>query len=228
MSTQAQLRGIGGKKRTNTLESASTASLPDALQQLVDETRQRFVATFGTQCDSIRILVDQVAALGPRGPVAALTHATHRLSGFAGTIGFPTISARASDLEDLVGGAGRGAFNGSLGRDCVDAIRKALPKDLASPPARSTPPPVSTARGPEILVAEDASEQRAIVTTWADAAEHIPMIRVLIVDDHAIVRSGLRALLSEAFHGAAIGEAADARRRWNSFGRKRGMSRCST
>ena len=36
------------------------------------------------------------------------------------------------------------------------------------------------------------------------------MIRVLIVDDHAIVRRGLRALLSHEFHGATFGEACDA------------------
>ena len=37
------------------------------------------------------------------------------------------------------------------------------------------------------------------------------MIRVLIVDDHAILRSGLRVLLSDEFHGAAFGEASNAR-----------------
>lgn len=37
------------------------------------------------------------------------------------------------------------------------------------------------------------------------------MIRVLIVDDHAILRRGLRALLSDEFHEAAFGEASDAR-----------------
>jgi DNA-binding NarL/FixJ family response regulator len=36
------------------------------------------------------------------------------------------------------------------------------------------------------------------------------MIRILIVDDHAIVRRGLRDLLSEQFYGAAFGEASDA------------------
>jgi two-component system invasion response regulator UvrY len=35
---------------------------------------------------------------------------------------------------------------------------------------------------------------------------------VLIVDDHAIVRRGLRALLADEFRGAAFGEAPDARR----------------
>jgi len=37
------------------------------------------------------------------------------------------------------------------------------------------------------------------------------MIRVLIVDDHAILRRGLRALLSDEFRGAAFGEASNAR-----------------
>ncbi|MDP9169214.1 MAG: response regulator transcription factor [Acidobacteriota bacterium] len=37
------------------------------------------------------------------------------------------------------------------------------------------------------------------------------MMRILIVDDHAIVRRGLKELLSDEFHGAAFGEASDAR-----------------
>lgn len=37
------------------------------------------------------------------------------------------------------------------------------------------------------------------------------MMRILIVDDHAILRRGLRALLSDEFRGAAFGEASDAR-----------------
>jgi len=36
------------------------------------------------------------------------------------------------------------------------------------------------------------------------------MMRVLIVDDHAILRRGLKDLLADEFHGAAFGEAADA------------------
>jgi DNA-binding NarL/FixJ family response regulator len=37
------------------------------------------------------------------------------------------------------------------------------------------------------------------------------MMKVLIVDDHAIVRRGLKAILSDEFHGATFGEASDAR-----------------
>jgi two-component system invasion response regulator UvrY len=37
------------------------------------------------------------------------------------------------------------------------------------------------------------------------------MMRILIVDDHAILRHGLRSMLSDEFHGATFGEASDAR-----------------
>ena len=188
---------------------ASLDPSPDTLQRGLDETRQRFVATFVAQCDSIHVLVDKVGVLGRRGPVGALTQIIHRLSGLAGTIGFPAISARASELEDLVGGDGHGAFDASLARAAVDAIRNAFAEDLASPPIGSPPAAVSAARAAKILVAEDASDRRAIVAKAG--AGVVPAIRVLIVDDHAIVRTGLRALLSEEFRGAAFGEASDAR-----------------
>ena len=151
----------------------STSSL-NALQQVLDETRQRFVATFVVRCDSIRILVDEVAAFGPKGPVAALMQVTHRLSGLAGTIGFPTISARASALEHLVHGAGSGAFDALLARDVVDAIREAFTTDLASPPVWALPA-IATAHGAKILVAEDESDQRAIVTTCLEGAGYVPI-----------------------------------------------------
>jgi len=181
------------------------------LQQVLGETRQRFIATFVAQCDSISILVDKAAAPGPRGPVRALARASHRLSGLAGTIGFPTVSARASELEVLVGGTGRGAFDTLLARDCVSAIREAFAKDLASPPVRSTPPVASTARDAKTPVADEESDRLAIVTTCLEGAGDVPVIRVLIVDDHAMVRRGLTALLSDEFRGATFGEACDAR-----------------
>jgi len=160
--------------------------------------RQRFVETFAAQCDAIRILVNEVA-LDPQGPIATLTQITHRLCGLAGTIGFPTISARASDLEHLVAGAG--AFDASAARAAVDAIRNALAKDLANS---------YTARGAKIVAAGEPPVEWPSGTTPPEGARTVSSIRVLIVDDHAMVRRGLRALLSDEFHGAAFGEAADA------------------
>jgi DNA-binding NarL/FixJ family response regulator/HPt (histidine-containing phosphotransfer) domain-containing protein len=185
--------------------SGSTKALPHGL----DEIRQRFISTFVAQCDAINVLVDEAAASCPGGPVAALTQITHRLSGLAGTIGFPTISARASDLEKLVGAAGRGALDGSRARKAVGAIRTALARDLARLPIAVPPPAVSSPSGSEIIVA-DEPDRPARVTPPLESAGHIPTIRVLIVDDHAIVRRGLRVLLAEEFRGAAFGEAANA------------------
>jgi DNA-binding response OmpR family regulator len=155
-------------------DSPSPAPFPDALQQVLNETRQRFVATFASQCDSIRILVDEVAAFGPKGPVAALTQVTHRLIGLAGTIGFPTISARVSDLEALVDGASIGAFDALLARDVMQTIQEAFTKDLASPPVWALPA-ISTTQGAKILVAEDEADQRAIVTTCLEGAGYVPI-----------------------------------------------------
>ena len=180
-------QGRAVQKNTDEVDRHSPPASPDALQPFLDKTRHRFVATFVAQCDSIRALVDKVAALGPRGPIAKLKQLTHRLSGLAGTIGFSTISARASELEDLADGAASGAFDAGRARDVVEALREALARDLARPP------------------------ERAFATSSLEAARHVPVIRVLIVDDHAVVRRGLMALLSDAFHGAAFGEASDAR-----------------
>src|SRR5688572_3273458 len=47
------------------------------------------------------------------------------------------------------------------------------------------------------------------------------MIRVLIVDDHAILRRGLRALLSDTFHEAVFGEASNAEQALEQLGKTR-------
>jgi two-component system, NarL family, invasion response regulator UvrY len=54
-----------------------------------------------------------------------------------------------------------------------------------------------------------------------DPPDGIPVIRVLIVDDHAILRRGLRSLLTDEFHGAAFGEASDAKEALGHLRKKR-------
>jgi two-component system cell cycle response regulator len=155
-------------------EGRRPGSSPDALQQVLDDTRRRFIASFPTRCDSIRILLDQVAASGPAGPLAALTQVTHRLSGLAGTIGFPTISARASELEVLLDNAESGALDAARARALVDGLREAFAQDIANPPPWALPAP-STAQGARILLAEDEPDQRAILTTCLEGAGYVPI-----------------------------------------------------
>jgi DNA-binding response OmpR family regulator len=165
--------------------SATLPSPADPLQQILDDTRHRFIASFAGQCDSIRIHVDMVATLGPEGPIAALRQLTHRLSGLAGTIGFPTISARASELEALIDAAGTTAFSAVAARNAVDAICGAYTVDLANPPVWASPAPKAV-HGSKILIAEDDADQRAIVTICLTAAGYAP---VAVVSGDLVVQA---------------------------------------
>ena len=126
--------------------------------------------------------MDKVTALGPDGPIAELTRLVHQLSGLAGTIGFPTVSARAAELEILAGGAGNGAFDAVRGDAVADVILKAFNQDLSQPsPAHDPTRALATlpvnlgnaeprrraedVKAPTILLAEDEPDQRAIVTS---------------------------------------------------------------
>jgi CheY-like chemotaxis protein len=47
------------------------------------------------------------------------------------------------------------------------------------------------------------------INTCIDGAAYTPKLRILLIDDHTMLRSGLKALLSAEFRGADFGEAAD-------------------
>ncbi|MBI4476344.1 MAG: response regulator, partial [Acidobacteria bacterium] len=157
------------------------------------ETRQRFIAGFPARCDSISLLVDTVAALGPRGPVVALRQIVHRITGLAGTVGFPTISDRAGQLEHMLTERGLPQFEPGRARSLVGQIRSAFAGDLASPPSWVTPEAPPT-RAAAILVVEDDEEQRDLVLARLEAAGHAPIG----------VASGTDVLHAVRFHHPAL------------------------
>jgi two-component system invasion response regulator UvrY len=187
---------------------APPASYQNAVQQFLDRRRKRLAETFTAHCDSVRALVDKVAALGPAGPVAQLRQLTRRLSGLAGTMGVSTVRTQVSRLERIVGGAGGSNFDVALAHNAVDALRAALNEDLArtGEGAGATPmldgilyvPVDGVALQPKPRI-ERRGRKRLVST-----------LRVLIVDDHAMLRRGLRALLSDEFKQSVFGEACDA------------------
>jgi CheY-like chemotaxis protein/HPt (histidine-containing phosphotransfer) domain-containing protein len=136
---------------------------PDAVQDVLHETRARFSATFAEQCAALRGFIDEVEAQGPAGPVDTLTQAAHRLTGLAGTIGFPTISARAAELEALVAGVGDGTVDALRARVVVDAMEEAFVTDLPNQPPQAAPAvgPVFAAR--TVVIAEDDPDVIRIV-----------------------------------------------------------------
>lgn len=160
---------------------------PDPGDSALDDARQRFITTFATQWDSIRILVDQVEATGPGGPVAALIEIANRLSTLARTIGFPTVGARASELEELMDGVSTGHFDGLRAHVVLDAMLEAFNKDLASSPlpaARSavvrTPAEAIAGEALPVAVAVDVEPPAVLVARTAVIAEDDPDVTRLV------------------------------------------------
>ena len=63
-------------------------------------------------------------------------------------------------------------------------------------------------KGPSLNIASRNLSSSAI-NTCIDGAAYTPNLRILLIDDHTMLRSGLKALLSAEFRGADFGEAAD-------------------
>lgn len=190
------------------LSGPPPTSYQGAVQQFLDRRRQRLAATFTSQCDSVRALVDKVAALGPRGPVAKLRQLTRRMSGLAATIGVSTVRTHASQLERIVGSAGADNFDVALAHNAVDALRAALAEDLA----RVAEGAGATALTGVFYVPVDGVPfpQPKAKIERRGRKRLVPTLRMLIVDDHAMLRHGLRALLSDELKGSIFGEASDA------------------
>ena len=165
------------------------AALPDHLDALANFTerrRQRFVTTFASQCDAILNLINKAGEGDARGPVMKLRLAAHRMIALARLTGFSHVAETATALEQVIGNDTKAGFDAALAKELVGELREALAVDLASQP----PTDGQIAQGdPDIYAA--------------------PTLHLLIVDDHAMLRGGLRALLQSGFESVAFGEAQD-------------------
>jgi CheY-like chemotaxis protein len=143
---------------------------PDELARVLDETRARFVATFVTDCDAIGALLEQALVHTAAVPPTDLNFRVHRLIGLPGTIGFPTVSRRAVDLESLLGAD---PIDAPLARAALEKMRRAFTHDLAEAPAVSAPQR-APANGIKILIAEDDADQRRILGVSLATAGFLP------------------------------------------------------
>ncbi|MDO8834630.1 MAG: response regulator [Vicinamibacterales bacterium] len=138
-------------------------------QTAMRDARQRFIAAFPRRADSIGLLLNTVTTMGVKGPVGPLREIVHRTAGLAGTLGFPTVSARARDLEELLDQADRQALDGSQANRVFDALRDGFTEDLTAPPAWAFTTPVLN-RSRRIMVVEDDEDQREVVSIHLRAA----------------------------------------------------------
>jgi CheY-like chemotaxis protein len=141
----------------------------DDPEAAIRDARQRFLASFPKRSDSIGLLLSTVATVGTRGPVLPLRHAVHRMCGLAGMLGFPTVSARARDLEELLDGLDSGTFDVSRANLMFEALERAFTDDLANPPAWAGAG--ALAHGPgRIMGVEDDEDQREVMCINLGAA----------------------------------------------------------
>src|SRR3972149_6492159 len=99
------------------------------------DARQRFIAAFPRRADSVGLLLNMVVTLGPKGPVRPLLEIVHRTAGLAGTLGFPTVSARARELEEYLDIADQEPVNGPRANQIFAAMRDGFTEGLAVPPS---------------------------------------------------------------------------------------------
>ena len=144
---------------------------PDELARVLAETRAHFVATFVTDYDAIATLLEEALVNPASDPPTELTDRVHRLIGLPGTIGFPTISRRAADLESLLAA---GVVDAPLARAGLEKMRRAFTHDLADEPAMSAPQRAPST-GIKILIAEDHADQRKILGVSLAHAGFLPI-----------------------------------------------------
>jgi len=145
-------------------------------ETVLREARQRFIAGFPKRCDSLDTLLKAVAARGPRGLTAPLREIAHQVAGMAGTVGFPTLSDRAAELELLATNTEYG-FDLPAARALVTSLHDAFASDMAAPPAWATGVTAPAPGGVRILIVDDAPEQREMLGGLLQAAgyETIPV-----------------------------------------------------
>jgi DNA-binding response OmpR family regulator len=137
---------------------------------ILRQTRERFIVAFPGRCASIASLATAVATLGVAGPVDALRHLVHRLTGTAGIAAMLELRQRSGALEQLVVAVSKGGADPAELASAVRALTDAFELEMQQPA-----PPWAATAGDEA------------------AAE-----RILVVDDDPASGGALRAAIVEA------------------------------
>ena len=145
----------------------------DDPETVMREARSRFIEAFPGRVRSITMLFSAMGTAqgGADASEATARRMTHQMAGIAGTLGFPTVSEKASDLEQLViaSASGQtGVRDGDIAHALAE-LSESFARDLQKPePAWAKAPERPT--GPRVLVVEDDESQRKVVTAWLRSA----------------------------------------------------------
>ena len=137
------------------------------------DARERFTNTFPGRVAAMRALTDTIGAVNASEAAESLRHEAHRLAGFAGMVGFRTISEQARQLESLAT-PGRGvAIDRAAITRSLDAMLDAFGLETKGPaPAWAVPAAAPATSSARILLVEDDRDQAEVVRAALTAAGH--------------------------------------------------------
>jgi DNA-binding response OmpR family regulator len=141
----------------------------DPRELVIAEARQRFVATFSRQCDTMAALIEAVAELGADGPIDSLRRMLHNIGGHAGGIGFPNVSAGARAIEAVIADVQPGELDARRALELVAALRDDFATDLVSGPIDAPHEPGPATETGKILVVDDDAHAREGLTEYLNA-----------------------------------------------------------
>jgi two-component system, cell cycle response regulator len=129
------------------------------------EARLRFVAGFPKRSDSMELLLKAIRLNGIQGSVGPLREIAHQFVGMAGSVGFPSVSESASELEELAANADQG-FDLDTAYTLLDTIRQSFAADIANPPSWAAAGSETQPSRVRVLVVDDSEEQRQLVADY--------------------------------------------------------------
>ena len=133
-------------------------------EAVLREARRRFIDAFPGRMQSIAVLFDVSAPDRAKAPGESLRRMVHQMVGIAGTLGLPSVSDHASDLEQLFIVWSDSTLPISIEdvHRAMAAVVQAFNEDLVRPAPSWAAPPAQPPRA-RILVAEDDEDLRHLV-----------------------------------------------------------------
>ena len=104
----------------------------DDVEAVLRQTRADFVSGFRPACVAMARLIDGFSHDTNGAARSELVRLLHRMSGLAGTIGFPTVSLRARELEDLLHDHGLDQVDTTRAYRLLDSIRLGFERDVTA------------------------------------------------------------------------------------------------
>jgi DNA-binding response OmpR family regulator/HPt (histidine-containing phosphotransfer) domain-containing protein len=144
----------------------------DDPESALRDARLRFVALFPIQYTESEGALDRVlSGAGPQ-EREALIRTFHRMAGLAGIVGFPSVSARAKELEELLLLPSTESLDPRGVHRTFASLREAFRADMDAPTTAWIAEPATAQQRIRIVVVEDDPDQRRLIVTRLHNAGH--------------------------------------------------------